>query len=69
MRNMNKLGTVFSSGVLVNKIWKRFINLQEYQCKKLMSDHGINVQRFVLVRNPSEVDTAKNNFRVDCYML
>ncbi|EDO43956.1 predicted protein [Nematostella vectensis] len=32
----------------------RWLNLQEYQSKKLMQDNGLNVQRFIVAENPEE---------------
>uniref|UniRef100_C1L4E9 Succinate--CoA ligase [ADP-forming] subunit beta, mitochondrial n=1 Tax=Schistosoma japonicum TaxID=6182 RepID=C1L4E9_SCHJA len=66
---MNILNSVVSKNSFVNKTWKRFINLQEFQCKELMSNYGINVQKFIVVRNPSEVNLAKNNFIVEEYVI
>lgn len=40
---------------LTSKISKRYINLQEYQSKQLMSNNGINIQRFRVVSNIDEV--------------
>ncbi|CAH8480271.1 unnamed protein product [Schistosoma turkestanicum] len=66
---MNILRSLFSHDFVLHKTWKRFINLQEFQCKKLMSDYGINVQRFVLVRNRNEIDTTRNAFKVREYVI
>ena len=38
---------------------KRFLNLQEYQSKKLMARYGINIQRFEVAETVQEaVDSA-----------
>ncbi|XP_069499890.1 succinate--CoA ligase [GDP-forming] subunit beta, mitochondrial isoform X2 [Ambystoma mexicanum] len=39
---------------------RRWLNLQEYQSKKLMADHGVTVQRFFVADNPNEaLEAAK----------
>ncbi|CAH8540924.1 unnamed protein product [Dicrocoelium dendriticum] len=48
---------------------KRWLNLQEYQCKKLMSDFDINVQRFMMVRKPADIETIKNQFKVREFVI
>ncbi|KAL7837155.1 hypothetical protein SRHO_G00268660 [Serrasalmus rhombeus] len=39
---------------------RRWLNLQEYQSKKLMQDSGVTVQRFFVADNPTEaLEVAK----------
>ncbi|CAH8838237.1 unnamed protein product [Trichobilharzia szidati] len=47
----------------------RFKNVLEFQCKKLMSDFGINVQRFVMVQNQDEINKTKDTFKVKEYVV
>lgn len=39
-------------------MFKRFLNLHEYQSKQLMADFGINTQRFKVIEAASETTTA-----------
>ncbi|KAA0197604.1 Succinate-CoA ligase subunit beta [Fasciolopsis buskii] len=50
-------------------ISKRHLNLQEYQCKKLMSDYNVNVQRFMMVREPADVDKIRSSFKVREFVI
>ena len=38
----------------------RYLNLHEYQSKALMSEHGIDVQKFYVTESPSEVAQLVN---------
>ncbi|KAF5394237.1 Succinate--CoA ligase [GDP-forming] subunit beta mitochondrial [Paragonimus heterotremus] len=51
------------------RVSKRLLNLQEYQCKKLMSDYDVNVQRFMMVRKPADIDVVKNTFKVREFVI
>ncbi|TGZ70695.1 hypothetical protein CRM22_003055 [Opisthorchis felineus] len=51
------------------KVSRRFLNLQEYQCKKLMSDYDVNVQRFMMVRKPSDIENIRKNFHVREFVI
>ncbi|XP_020657339.3 succinate--CoA ligase [GDP-forming] subunit beta, mitochondrial isoform X1 [Pogona vitticeps] len=42
---------------------RRWLNLQEYQSKKLMADHGVTVQRFFVADTASEALEAANRLR------
>ncbi|THD22823.1 Succinyl ligase [Fasciola hepatica] len=50
-------------------ISKRYLNLQEYQCKKLMSDYDVNVQRFMMVREPADVNKIRSSFKVREFVI
>lgn len=41
----------------------RWLNLQEYQSKKLMEDNGIAVQKFKLAENAQQAADISKNFR------
>ncbi|GFY52078.1 succinate--CoA ligase subunit beta, mitochondrial [Trichonephila inaurata madagascariensis] len=47
----------------------RHLNLQEYQSKKLMQDHGINVQNFRIATNVNEAEEIAHSFHVDEYVI
>ncbi|XP_064632081.1 succinate--CoA ligase [GDP-forming] subunit beta, mitochondrial-like isoform X1 [Lineus longissimus] len=49
----------------------RWLNLQEYQSKRLMADAGINVQKFKLAEDlhEAEVIAAAKDFKVDEYVI
>lgn len=50
---------LFQAGA-VSVIPVRWLNLQEFQSKKLMADNGLHVQRFKVAENAKEaVDIAK----------
>lgn len=51
------------------KVSKRFLNLQEYQCKKLMADFDVNVQRFMMVRKPSDIEVVRSQFKVREFVI
>ena len=40
----------------------RWLNLQEYQSKKLMEDHGINIQKFKVATTPDEAEKISKTF-------
>ena len=52
----------------------RWLNLQEFQSKKLMADNGLHVQRFKVAENANEaVEIAKelsewNVFIILCFL-
>uniref|UniRef100_A0A6I8S2U2 Succinate--CoA ligase [GDP-forming] subunit beta, mitochondrial n=1 Tax=Xenopus tropicalis TaxID=8364 RepID=A0A6I8S2U2_XENTR len=47
-------------GLLSCRSSRRWLNLQEYQSKKLMADHGVTVQRFFVADNANDaLDAAK----------
>ncbi|CAH8513069.1 unnamed protein product [Heterobilharzia americana] len=66
---MNRLKKAICLVHDVTRIWRRSINLQEFQCKKLMSDYGINVQRFVLVQSQAEASKTKDVFKAKEYVV
>lgn len=41
---------------LVNHQQRRFLDLQEYQSKQILHEHGVKVQKFKVVTNPDEVN-------------
>ncbi|NP_001089908.1 succinate-CoA ligase, GDP-forming, beta subunit L homeolog [Xenopus laevis] len=62
----NLLGNFTAKGALlrttqgVHVSSRRWLNLQEYQSKKLMADYGVTVQRFIVADNASEaLEAAK----------
>lgn len=48
---------------------KRFIDLQEYQSKKIMSENGLTVQRFKVINSIDETDRTLQNFHCDEYVI
>ncbi|KFM77485.1 Succinyl-CoA ligase [GDP-forming] subunit beta, mitochondrial, partial [Stegodyphus mimosarum] len=47
----------------------RHLNLQEYQSKQLMNDHGICVQNFRVASNVNEAEEISHTFQVDEYVV
>ncbi|XP_071449237.1 succinate--CoA ligase [GDP-forming] subunit beta, mitochondrial isoform X2 [Hetaerina americana] len=47
----------------------RYLNLLEYQSKVLLSENGLNVQRFKIVDSPSDADNLHSSFRADEYVI
>ena len=45
----------------VTAIQTRFLNLMEYQSKVLMQDHGVNIQKFKLIKSPDEAKTISSD--------
>ena len=43
----------------------RWLNLQEYQSKKLMADNGINVQKFHMAETVDEAHNIAHTFSLD----
>lgn len=61
---------------LSNSMWsvggaqqKRFIDLQEYQSKKIMSENGLTVQRFRVIQSLKELDKELQDFNCDEYVI
>ncbi|KAJ1109931.1 hypothetical protein NDU88_007288 [Pleurodeles waltl] len=59
-RNLAAKRCLLSSCQGVHLTSRRWLNLQEYQSKKLMADHGVTVQRFFVADNANEaLEAAK----------
>lgn len=53
----------------VNAMQVRFLNLLEYQSKVLMENHGVNIQKFKMVRNADDAKTLSKDLAVDEYVV
>ena len=47
----------------------RYLNLHEYQSKRLMEDHGIAVQKFEIVDNPADAKQATQKLNASEYVV
>lgn len=47
--------------VTINRIYCRWLNLQEYQSKELMNKFGLLTQKFKIIGNASEAEKAAND--------
>ena len=45
----------------LNRIHRRWLNLQEFQSKELMNKYGLITQKFKIVTNPCEAEMAAND--------
>lgn len=54
------LSNKLSSNVKLNYGQKRFLDLQEYQSKQILHEHGVQVQHFKVVTNALEVENFVN---------
>lgn len=45
----------------LNRITRRWLNLQEYQSKELMNKFGLLTQKFKIIGNASEAEKAVND--------
>ncbi|PAA63620.1 hypothetical protein BOX15_Mlig015029g2, partial [Macrostomum lignano] len=48
---------------------RRWLNLQEYQSKKLMQDYGVNVQSFVVADNAQSASKLADSFKPAEYVI
>lgn len=44
-----------------NKLLRRYLHLQEYQCKELMNNYGLVTQKFKIITQPSQAENAAND--------
>ncbi|GAB6029173.1 hypothetical protein CHUAL_004948 [Chamberlinius hualienensis] len=51
------------------KIHLRFLNLLEYQSKKLLADNGLTVQRFKIVEDVAQAQQVSKDFKVKEYVI
>ncbi|KAK3103713.1 hypothetical protein FSP39_021251 [Pinctada imbricata] len=49
--------------------FRRNLHLQEYQSKKLMTDYGVAVQKFVVCDSPEDAKHATDHLKVDEYVI
>jgi len=54
-------------GPLANQV--RWLNLQEFQSKKLMADNGINVQKFEVAEKKEDASTIASKLEVEEYVV
>ncbi|XP_030061926.1 succinate--CoA ligase [GDP-forming] subunit beta, mitochondrial [Microcaecilia unicolor] len=60
LRGLVARSPLFASSQGVQVTHKRWLNLQEYQSKKLMADHGVTVQRFFVAETAKDALKASN---------
>ncbi len=63
----NIMNDVFQSCVCSMPV--RWLNMQEYQSKKLMEDNGINVQKFRMAEDISHAKAIAESFSVREYVI
>uniref|UniRef100_A0A914Q0X7 ATP-grasp fold succinyl-CoA synthetase-type domain-containing protein n=1 Tax=Panagrolaimus davidi TaxID=227884 RepID=A0A914Q0X7_9BILA len=56
----NKFNTIKNVSQRLSQI--RFLNLHEYQSRTLLKNKGCNVESFVVLENPAEIEQKLNSF-------
>ncbi|XP_075430393.1 succinate--CoA ligase [GDP-forming] subunit beta, mitochondrial [Ascaphus truei] len=63
LRNLSVRSSLLSGKQGVQVTSRRWLNLQEYQSKKLMADHGVTVQRFFVADTASDAFEAAKKLK------
>lgn len=73
---LNRCYTLIDKASLGQRVWslcgsqqRRFIDLQEYQSKKIMSENGLTVQRFKVVESLDNADSNLSDFTCSEYVI
>ncbi|GFT52458.1 succinate--CoA ligase subunit beta, mitochondrial [Nephila pilipes] len=69
LKHSSNLCNIFERKLPLTVVSMRHLNLQEYQSKKLMQEHGINVQNFRIASNVNEAEEVAHSFHVDEYVI
>jgi succinyl-CoA synthetase beta subunit len=69
LRNIGKLRVFKQSICKAFDPQVRYLNLLECQSKVLLQNYGVNVQKFIIIENPDEVDDLEARFKVKEYVI
>ncbi|KAK9502146.1 hypothetical protein O3M35_012733 [Rhynocoris fuscipes] len=67
LRSIGKFYQLYTNKIFTTQI--RRLNLLECHSKVLLQNHGINVQKFVIIENPLEANDLQSKFKVDEYVI